>query len=40
VHALELTDPAPLLDADVQAWLAEAYWLGTAAVGKRVSQTP
>lgn len=37
VHTLEVTDPAQLGDADVQSWLAEAYWLGTEGAGKRIS---
>jgi hypothetical protein len=37
VHTLEVTDPADLDDEDVRTWLAEAHWLGTEGVGKRVS---
>jgi hypothetical protein len=37
VHALKVTDLAQLDDADLRAWLAEAYWLGTEGAGKRVS---
>jgi hypothetical protein len=37
VHTLEVTDAAQLDDADLQGWLAEAYWLGTEGAGKRIS---
>jgi len=36
VHILEVTDPAQLPD-DLRAWLAEAYELGSAGVGRRGS---
>jgi hypothetical protein len=37
VHSLHVTDVAQLEGADLRAWLAEAYWLGTEGAGKRVS---
>jgi len=37
VHTLQLTEATELDDADVRSYLAEAYWLGTEGVGKRIS---